>query len=458
MTAHRYWRLFITTSISNFDSQAAEIELRETASGSDVTGSGTASANSTEGGWPASNAFDNNNSTAWNSAGFAGVPVWIAYDFGSGNDKDIVEFTLRVRSDYAGNAPKDFSLQYSDDGVTWYSKISPASQTGWSTGEVRTFTYAAPSNSHRYWRIFMTEANAAATSFQICKMELRGSAGGSDITGSGTATASSTRFDSSPDNPFDSDGTTYWDSNTAGGHWLKYDFGSAQTVAEVAIIFSTNYTGSSPPGFQIQSSDDDTTWATWFGVSGYTGHTFPGERKVIQPGGFQTDSAIANPARYWRLLVDTITSGSLQGAVAEMEMRSSTGGADQTGSGSASNGTGVSAGNDFSDAFDNNNSTIWAYSVVTASPRMWGWYDFGSGVTKSIVEIALRSSASNSGNDAPTAFRLQRSDDKIRWASPTIDESGVTGWSAGQTRYFDSTGEVSGSAPPTRGAPCFVCT
>jgi hypothetical protein len=446
MAAHRYWRIRITASANNSDSAIGELELRTSASGADQTGSGTASANSDAGGsWVASNAFDNNNGTGWNSASFAGVPVWLAYDFGSGNDKDIVEIALRVRSDYVGNAPKDFWVEYSDNGTQWLSSWRVVNATGWSTGEQRVYSYSGPSGAHRYWRLGITAVNGTGV-IRVSDLEYRTSAGGADVTGSGTASASSSNIGRAPADAFDSDPATYWEANT-GNHWLKYDFGASndKNVAEVAIVGGQASVTGSPKDFTIEYSDDDTTYNGWLSVQGFTSW-YEGQRNVFQTTGPVADSSIASAVRYWRLLVKTIGNSGSTAALTEMEMRSSAGGADQTGSGTANNGTGAAALSNFSNAFDNNTGTQWQHSLSGLSPDAWGYYDFGGGVTKTITEIALRSSSSDA-NSAPVAFKIQRSDDSLRWATPDINLSGITGWSTSQTRYFDSTGEVSGTAP-----------
>ena len=56
----------------------------------------------------------------------------------------------------------------------------------------------------------------------------------SDLTGSGTVTASSILSGSTPaENAFDDDQWTHWESDghQGGFHWVKYDFGSGQEVA-----------------------------------------------------------------------------------------------------------------------------------------------------------------------------------------------------------------------------------
>lgn len=115
---HRYWRLNITSTAGTYCSMA-EIEMRSVAGGTDLTGSGTASASATTSGWPASQAVDNNTGTGW--ATYPGTPPqWWQYDFGAGNAYAIIELRITPRQDgFYSESPANFQFQYSDDGSTW---------------------------------------------------------------------------------------------------------------------------------------------------------------------------------------------------------------------------------------------------------------------------------------------------------------------------------------------------
>lgn len=147
MAAHRYWRLRSpNTAIAGEYMGAMEIELRESAGGADATGSGTASASNTFGSpWLPAGAFDNNTSVGWTTGGNP-PPTgghWIKYDFGAGNEKDIVEVTYMVRNDGVREDPLDIYIEWSDDNVTWIDKWSVLGMAAWSNGETRTWTMPA---------------------------------------------------------------------------------------------------------------------------------------------------------------------------------------------------------------------------------------------------------------------------------------------------------------------------
>jgi hypothetical protein len=127
---HRYWQLFV---LSNSDLTiwvtAGEIEMAETLGGADVTTTGFTihSSNALDG--AATQAFDNNTGTRWqssNGGGYGNAPWhygrWIGQDFGAGNARNIREVRMAAQTGVVSNIGL-FLLRYSDDGVTWTPKF-----------------------------------------------------------------------------------------------------------------------------------------------------------------------------------------------------------------------------------------------------------------------------------------------------------------------------------------------
>lgn len=136
--AHRYWRVYFTAGVSAYTT-VSEVQLRGDFAGADLTGSGTASADSTyTGAYPASNAFDDSNSTQWTSA--ATYPHWLQYDFGSGNDVAITEYTLRAKTEHVDDRPTAWRLEYSDNGTTWSTADDRAGEV-FAPAETKTFSF-----------------------------------------------------------------------------------------------------------------------------------------------------------------------------------------------------------------------------------------------------------------------------------------------------------------------------
>lgn len=139
--------------------------------------------------------------------------------------------------------------------------------------------------------------------------------------------------------------------------------------------------------------------------------------------------------RYWRVLVlATRTADTYAAQIAEIQLRATVGGADQTTSGggsptASSTNTGSSAAN----CFDNSASTNWV-SLLDAVLPQWVRYDFGSDVD--IAEVAIQAGDTSArAARAPRTFFLQSSPDDTNWSSVAYvpDEAA---WSTGETRSF----------------------
>lgn len=144
MAAHTYWRINVTAN--NGDAsfvEIAEIQMHTSIAGIDVCTGGTAAA-STSGGGAAANAFDDNSSTKWGTTS-GNIIGWISYNFSLA--VDIVEYSIQAHTSNLTRAPKAWSFEYSDDGLTWSPVETREGQTSWTTGQTRTFTVTTTSNA-----------------------------------------------------------------------------------------------------------------------------------------------------------------------------------------------------------------------------------------------------------------------------------------------------------------------
>ena len=137
--------------------------------------------------------------------------------------------------------------------------------------------------------------------------------------------------------------------------------------------------------------------------------------------------------RYWRIYITNHAGFNNYLDISEIELRTSIGGADATGTGTAmasSAGSGYPA----SSAFDNTTSTTWFTDLGSNPLPQWIGYDFGAGNAKDIVEFSTTCWASA---ENPTCFQLQYSDDNVTWTT-LYDIQGEVNWSNGETRVFHS--------------------
>lgn len=131
--AHKYWRINI--SASNNHASVTEIEMASEVGGADLCSGGTIIASGT---YPASDcntvyAFDDVTSGGNCWASNVSTSGWIGYSFASPVSIAAVRIWARVSF---SQSPKDFSIQYSDDGVTYTTVKSYTNLTSWPNGFV----------------------------------------------------------------------------------------------------------------------------------------------------------------------------------------------------------------------------------------------------------------------------------------------------------------------------------
>jgi regulation of enolase protein 1 (concanavalin A-like superfamily) len=123
---HRYWRLACYGSDSGDIVGAGEIEFRTSIGGSQAATGGTAiSGDDYSASYLPVEAFDGNypGPADWSNAWLArsNQNGWVGYDFGSGNDLEIIEVGLWYRGQtYITELPNHWTLEYSDNGIHWY--------------------------------------------------------------------------------------------------------------------------------------------------------------------------------------------------------------------------------------------------------------------------------------------------------------------------------------------------
>lgn len=272
----------------------------------------------------------------------------------------------------------------------------------------------------RYWRLVARQLGAGGLAPAMVDLELR--SGGTDQTGSGTASASADRAGEEADKAFDNNGSTFWQATAAVGMWIKYDFGAGagQDITEIAITPNVGSAGEMFLSFDMQSSPDDSTWTTEWVVD-YAPSSWTGPQVVFT-------KPTLGAARRWRIRADTLVSGNTM-SCAEMEWRLSLGGTDETGSGTASAST-TFGGFPASNAFDNNTGTLWSGNAGIDDCEYLA-YDFGSGVTKAIVQASFTARNDGSYTQSPTAGWIESGSDGISWL-PVKRFTGLS-WSAGAT-------------------------
>jgi hypothetical protein len=246
MSAHRHWRIYVTKTCSPQSGFCSfmELELRTSLGGSSVApgSGGTASSSGYDFGWSPDNAFNGSISgSGWHSPAGSG-PWWVAFDFGSGNDKDIIEVALTGQSGSNNRTPSSFLIQYSDDGSSWTTLFDIVDEDIYGNSEVRVFNASdspTKNGNKTFWRINATANGTSDGILGVEEIEMATTPGGADVTSGGKGY----RYPSGSvghevANAFDSTPGTDTSSSTSGEAWPKYigyRFGSAQDIAEMRI-------------------------------------------------------------------------------------------------------------------------------------------------------------------------------------------------------------------------------
>ncbi len=193
--AYRYFRVFVTASNDGTYTEIGLLSLTGTA--------GTAAAqpadfaphamtsasapspyvvtfSSQNATYPAWKAFDGSiaGPDAW--VGTGGGADWIALDLGAGASKLLAGYAIRGPDGNptgADTAPKDFTLEGSNDGSSWTVVDTRTNQTGWGLwpgqGEVRYYAAGAVAG-YRYFRLHISANNGNVTNTSVLELYLFG--------------------------------------------------------------------------------------------------------------------------------------------------------------------------------------------------------------------------------------------------------------------------------------------
>ena len=207
--------------------------------------------------FPASAAVDGNSGTRWSSA--FSDPQWLQVDLGS--TQTICQVVLQWEAAFA----TAFQIQVSPDGTNWTSIFS----TTTGTGGTQTLSV---SGTGRFIRMSGT-ARGTQFGYSLWEFQVFGTGGGStcgttNVALNRPATASSLENATFPaSNAVDGNLSTRWSSAFSDPQWLEVDLGSTQSICKVVLNWETAY----GKAFQIQTSNDNSTWTSIFSTTTGTG-------------------------------------------------------------------------------------------------------------------------------------------------------------------------------------------
>jgi hypothetical protein len=200
-----------------------------------------------------------------------------------------------------------FQIQVSADNSTWTTIYSTTAGTG------GTQTLGV-TGTGRYIRMYGT-TRATQWGYSLWEFQVfaaagsGGTCGTTNIAQGKTATASSLENATFPaSNAVDGNLNTRWSSAFSDPQWLEVDLGSTQAICQVVLDWETAY----GKAFQIQVSNDNSTWTTIFSTTTGTGGVQPvnvtGSGRYIRMYG----TARGTPYGYslWEFQVYSTTSSS----------------------------------------------------------------------------------------------------------------------------------------------------
>jgi beta-glucanase (GH16 family) len=222
------------------------------AQGKPTTASSTENA-----GTPASAATDGNTTTRWSSA--FSDPQWLQVDLGQ-------PYAINhVNINWEAAFGKAYQIQTSNDGTTWTNIYST------TTGDGGTDDLAV-TGTGRYIRVNGTQ-RGTVYGYSIYELTVNGT----PATGTATllsqghpTTASSTENAGTPASAATDGNTgTRWSSAFSDPQWVQVDLGATHAISKVVLNWEAAY----GKAFQIQTSNDGTTWTNVYSTTTGTGGT-----------------------------------------------------------------------------------------------------------------------------------------------------------------------------------------
>lgn len=96
-----------------------------------------------------------------------GIGEFFKLDLKAGNSLIVNHYTLKARSDYNGNYPRNWKLQASNDDATWIDIDTQINSTGLNFGTFVSIPIAGQTTAYRYWRLLLTGGDSSGAQYLI---------------------------------------------------------------------------------------------------------------------------------------------------------------------------------------------------------------------------------------------------------------------------------------------------
>ena len=343
-------------------------------------------------------------------------PVWIQYDFGSGNDKDIVQINVTARTYNVEQSPLNIVFQYSDDATTWFIAGSYAGLT-WSSAQTRSFEVASS--------MTFSVLSPMVTSVKYNAGELL-----SDIPPQNTfvGTGEISGKISIEETPIAGAIVRLHDSNT--GHLIRTTVSDGIGDYEFLKLRRDKL-------FDVIAEDPNKEWEKRVSSRrpSYESHVF--STRTSHHGETMIGKLRTFPAgayRYWRLWIPVTENMDSYVNLDKIQLRDAPGGSNlcvtHAAVGSATQSSQYNEDYRAEKAFEEL-ADFW--HTASQSPPFWARYDFGDANEQIVVELGLQ--GFGVAGRQPKDFSLEASNDDSTWTT-IASWTGVTGWDTTTIRTF----------------------
>jgi len=203
---------------------------------------------------------------------------FLKIDVGSGNSFVLNNYSIQVNTIPEPNrAPKNWTMEGSNDNSSWTTLDTQTNQTSWSSGEVRNYQTTGVVTAYRYFRLNITANNGDANT-QVADLFLMYDNGSLDF-------APHIMFAASNPYPFAASASSevsssfaawhafdgsigvagYWLGSNSGVDWLKLDTGLGDTFLLDNYTIQVNSLGEplrAPKDWTMEGSNDNSSWTT----------------------------------------------------------------------------------------------------------------------------------------------------------------------------------------------------
>ena len=224
----------------------------------------------------AAGAFDGKKDTDGRWLATKADHMFVTYRFNTATRVSAIKLYNPNANSETTRPPKAWTFEGSNDGENWTTLDTRTAQTGWTSGQIRTYSFQND-DAYVYYKFDCTELNGATDYLMLWEIEFYSAAPGEapvDLTtsSSGGVSSASATHDSYPaSKAFDgnrSDTNGRWLSSIGDHMYLIYHFNAPTAVNAISVWNGSdsgggwNSAGRAPKAWTFSGSNDGENWTT----------------------------------------------------------------------------------------------------------------------------------------------------------------------------------------------------